>query len=198
MATSSRVIFSMYDGAFSRLRPITLPRLEAYARRHGYDVQLVQPVDGLHPAWARVRVFLTAIARRDVAVWIDADAIVLDGSRDIADTVRYGAFQAVPWDPRFGWCPCVWAIRAGDEASSLLRSVWSRRFDGYPDEEQGALASVLSESPALAQRTVRLGSVWHNNDGSHSAPRIQHLGYQAGDVTARARALRKLVRSRGA
>jgi hypothetical protein len=58
-----------------------------YADRYGYELVLhhdqLEPTR--HPAWSKVCVILDALSRYELVFWVDADAAIVDASRDVAD-----------------------------------------------------------------------------------------------------------------
>ncbi|HEX4345255.1 MAG TPA: hypothetical protein VHZ31_06800 [Solirubrobacteraceae bacterium] len=184
------VLLSMFTGPCEILRPVTLPALHEYAAAHGHAVELVEPVAGLHPSWGKVRALAEALDRYDVAVWVDADAMLINRG-DIAEVVAAPAWQALGWDDRFGAYACVWALRASLAAREFLREVWSLRHGDFPDWEQGAIARLLGAG-APTQRLVV--EQWQ---GQSEAWAI-HSGYQGGSMPQRADALRARLADRQA
>lgn len=186
-AAGKSAIVTMYAGECTQLRRITLSTFECYAREHGFEVVLAEPVVGVSPAWGKVQALQAALDHYAIAVWIDADAILLDGAANIADWLPGPAFQAFAQDRRleFGLNSWLWAIRAGGPSKRFLNAVWSHRSD-YPDQpwELGAIQHVLAAQPDFQIGTVLFGSEWNQPQGS-----ALHAGYQVGNYEERAKYL---------
>lgn len=76
-------------GPHVELVDIARPSLERYALRHQYDLVVQTEPAGLRgrpPAWGKIPLVRSLLHRYDVVVWVDADAVVVDHSTDIADT----------------------------------------------------------------------------------------------------------------
>jgi len=91
---SAKVLCSMANGAHLDLFDVTGPALERYAGRHGYELVVAHErlSRGRPPAWDKIVMLHSLVARHDLVVWIDADALVLDHAPDIADVVAPNRF----------------------------------------------------------------------------------------------------------
>ena len=87
LASRRKVLCSIGAGSHRELLEITGPTFASYANRHGYDLDLRTELRAPdHPApWSKVRLLQEVLGRYEFVVWIDADAAIVDGSRDIAD-----------------------------------------------------------------------------------------------------------------
>lgn len=128
---SRRVICTVGIGPHEELLSLTLPALERYAVRHGYDLVARTEVPGLRgrpPAWAKVVVLREVLASYDQVVWIDADALVVDPTDDIAMAAPNRALSLVTHVvdgiavPNTG----VMVLRRGRTSRALLDRMWSR------------------------------------------------------------------------
>jgi len=70
---TSVCVLTMYHGPHAVLRPVTLLPLRSYAERHGYDLRVVDPVDGLPASWGKVAALREALDTYPVVAWLDAD-----------------------------------------------------------------------------------------------------------------------------
>jgi hypothetical protein len=120
-----------------------------YAERHGYDLhlrgELLAPE--LPPPWSKVPLILELLADHDLVVWIDADAAVVDPSRDIADELRDGA-ELYLVEHRIGANRIpntgVLMVRGGGIAERALATVWEARHRRpHAWFEQAPLARLL-------------------------------------------------------
>lgn len=82
----SRVLCSLGAGPHVELLDIVRPSFERYAIRHGYDLVTRTEAVGLGrpAAWGKVAMVRELLDRYDVVVWIDADAVIVDPTDDIA------------------------------------------------------------------------------------------------------------------
>ena len=156
-----KALCSIGSGPHEALLEISRPTFAAYAQRHGYElITSTQGDPRRPPAWSKVPMLLEALASFELVVWIDADAVIVDGRDDIAaelerdrflGLVRHGE-QAVPNTGVMVW-------RAGAPAVELLDRTWSaRRFVHHPWWENAALLSALGYDlpSALEPRWRRL------------------------------------------
>jgi len=81
-----KVLLSIGAGPHEALLEISRPTFSENARRHGYELQTSTQADPDRPApWSKVSALRAALETADLALWIDADAVIVDPSRDIAD-----------------------------------------------------------------------------------------------------------------
>jgi hypothetical protein len=155
----SKALCSIGSGPHEALLEISRPTFAAYARRHGYElITSAEGAGGRPPAWAKVPMLREALASFELVLWIDADAVIVDGRDDIAaqvapdrflGLVRHGEQQV----PNTG--VMVW--RAGDPALELLDRTWhARRFVDHPWWENAALLDALGyRLPSALERGWR-------------------------------------------
>jgi hypothetical protein len=77
---------------FDALFALSGPPLRQFAGRHGWSV-IVNRVDracGRPTSWGKVPLLLELLRSYDLVGWIDADALIVDGSRDLAAELRRG------------------------------------------------------------------------------------------------------------
>jgi hypothetical protein len=141
-----KALCSIGSGPHEALLEISRPTFAAYAQRHGYEL-ITSTESGAErpPAWAKVPMVREALGSYELVLWIDADAVIVDGSRDIADELEPGATLALVRHgerqvPNTG----VMLWRAGDVARDLLDRTWNAtRFIHHPWWENAALLDVL-------------------------------------------------------
>jgi hypothetical protein len=129
-----KALVSFANGDPAKTLEVALPTFEAYARRHGYDLLTDLPDFYGRPAsWAKVPLLKRLLKKYDFAFWIDADAIIVDGSVDVETVIPKTAFQALVFMPigyrgEAGVSPCcgVWALRAGDRTQRFLSEIWKQ------------------------------------------------------------------------
>jgi len=123
-----RALCSIGAGPHAALLALSAPTFRAYAERHGYELILSDAADPSRPpAWAKIAQLRSLLARFELVVWIDADAVVVDASTDIAAElppdrdlalVRHAYHNQLV--PNTG----VMVLRSGAYARGLLERVW--------------------------------------------------------------------------
>jgi len=184
------VLCSLGAGPQRRLLALARPTFRAYADRHGYALDLrTEVLDGSRPApWSKVVLLRRLLADHDEALWIDADALVVDPSRDLADEVPPDRFLALV-QHRYGEAlkpnTGVMLIRAGETADAFLDELWNATdLVEHRWWENAAVLRLLGyglDPPRLEhptpffERTHFLGTEWNSiHDDPADAPRIRH------------------------
>lgn len=125
-----KVLCSLAVGPQERLLRLARPSFERYAARHGYELdlrrQLLAPERP--PPWSKVPLLRRGLEGHDLVVWVDADAVIVDPARDIAEDVPDDRFLGLVehrYDgvavPNTG----VLVLRRGDLATEFLDAVWA-------------------------------------------------------------------------
>jgi hypothetical protein len=124
-----RVLCSLAVGPQARLLRVAQGSFARYADRHGYELDLRRELlDSDRPApWSKVLVLRELLATHELVLWIDADAVVVDPARDIADDLGTDDFMGLvehTYDgvsmPNTG----VLVLRRGETAREFLDAVW--------------------------------------------------------------------------
>jgi hypothetical protein len=190
----SRAIVSLGCGPQEQLLRVAARTFRPYADRYGYDLHLhTEPVDRSRPIpWSKVPILRDLLARHEVVVWLDADLMILDGRRDIADDLPADRLMAmVEHHTKEGQMPNsgVWVLRGGDEAIALMDEIWAQEdLVDHRWWENAAICRLLGysldpvgpESPTvLTARTAWLDGRWNSiADAPVPRPRIRHYpGY---------------------
>jgi hypothetical protein len=212
-----RVLCSLGVGPYEELLAISSVTFEAYAELHGYDMRLATDLldPERPPAWSKIALARELLERYDEVLWVDADAIFLDVSRDIAELVRPGKDLYLVehlWAENDAW-------RGVNTGVFLVRSTrWSRRFmdrvwaaEQYIDHpwwENAAVLDLLGYelppdlTPPRKLRRTRfdarvelIGLEWNSTAGASLAPRplIRHHGRGSGISELRERLLEDLL-----
>jgi galactosyl transferase GMA12/MNN10 family len=177
-----RVLCSIGFGPQERLLTLSRPTFERYARRHGYDLDVrTEPLQRERPGqWNKILLLRELVDRYDLVVWVDADAVIVDTGKDIADELEDGRFLYLVehcYDglrvPNTG----VLMLRSGPEAAALLDELWNDTdFAEHRWHEQAALMLRLGYVESLPTRpselrtrkTKFLGIEW-NSTPQHGA-----------------------------
>ncbi len=157
-----KALCSIGSGPHADLLAVSRPTFAAYAERHGYElVTSTATVAGRPPAWAKVPMLREAVDAYELVLWIDADAVIVDGRDDVADLAdrelalvrhRNGDVEV----PNTG----VMVLRGGAFARELLDRMWAaKRYVDHPWWENAALLDLLGYDlpSALEPRWRRLG-----------------------------------------
>jgi hypothetical protein len=212
-----RVLCSLGVGPYVDLLAISSITYEAYAALHGYDLRLATDLLAPErpPAWSKIALVRQLLERYDEVLWVDADAIFLDISKDIAELVRpdkdlYLVEHVYEQDE--SW-------RSANTGVFLVRSTrWARRFldrvwaaEQYIDHAWWENAAVLDllgyELPPdlTPPRKLRqtefdahvelIGLEWNSTAGASLAdrPRIRHHGRASDMSDLRRRLLEDLI-----
>ncbi len=168
----------------------------SYATRHGYDVvvgdgQMPEP---RQPAWAKVPLVRRLLDSYELVLWLDADTMILDCSRDIAEELDSESFQAlVAHGHSDGGTPNtgVWLLRGNDRGRAFMDTVWNTT--DFADElgwwENSAVIHLLGLSCVWPPRLINpdadwlVGTQWlpddwnrmTNVDPDPGSARIHHL-----------------------
>jgi hypothetical protein len=138
------------------LHELALPTFTRYAARWGYDVH-VEDLDGdgvgADPAaqqakWAKTGLLRAALRDYPLALWIDADVLIVRTDEDIASHLRSGHFQAlaleqVPHEHRLNPNTGMWLMRSCPDAFDFLAAVDAAGPQPGPWADQGAVLAVL-------------------------------------------------------
>lgn len=149
MASPRKVLCTIAHGPQAALLDLAREPLEDFAARHGYDLHLQAEAEdpGRPLSWSKVPLLRRLLTDYDVAVWVDADAIFLDTSRDIADELEDDRFLYLAMH-RYGGqdaANCgILMLRSCDEAVALLDDAWAMtEFVDHPWWEQAAILTLL-------------------------------------------------------
>jgi galactosyl transferase GMA12/MNN10 family len=138
------------------LYDLALPSFRSYAQAWGYAVHAVDlPADGAcaDPAaqdakWAKIALLREALMAYPLAVWLDADILVLRTDEDIATHLHPAHFQAlaleqVPSEHRINPNTGVWVLRSCPAAFDFLDNLEKVGAQPGPWADQGAVLAAL-------------------------------------------------------
>jgi hypothetical protein len=195
-----RVLCSLGVGPYEDLLAISSITFEAYAELHGYDLRLANELVAPErpPAWSKIALVRELLERYDEVLWVDADAIFLDISKDIADLVRRGKDLYLVehvYDQDESWRSAntgVFLVRSTRWARKFLDRVWAaEQYVDHPWWENAAVLDLLGYelppdlTPPRKVRRTRfdarvelIGLEWNSTAGASLAPRplIRHHG----------------------
>lgn len=83
---------SVTGDQFAELYELSRPGLERFADYHGWQLLVTRTdtAQGRPASWGKVPILQDALGSFDLVAWIDVDAVVVDGSRDLAAEQRRG------------------------------------------------------------------------------------------------------------
>jgi hypothetical protein len=212
-----RVLCSLAVGPYVDLLGISSITFEAYAALHGYDLRvsthLLAPERP--PAWSKIALVRELLEHYDEVLWVDADAIFVDISRDIAELVRpdkdlYLVEHVYEEDESWRSANTgVFLVRSTPWARRFLDRVWAaEQYVDHPWWENAAVLDLLGyELPAdlTPPRKVRrtqfdahvelIDLEWNSTAGASLAPRprIRHHGRTSDMPELRRRLLEDLI-----
>lgn len=187
LPASRLCVLTVCDEGMTEVGLETIPRMEDYARRHGFHFECVRErlAQGRHPAWSKILALLPLLesGRFDWVFWVDADAVILNPTIDIRSLLPQGKDLLFATDFN-GLCAGVFAARACSWTVDFFRAVWGAGTlghdpDGMGDKwEQTTIKHLLSHFPehgshvGFARDTV-MNSSWSSYRSGHF---ILHLG----------------------
>jgi galactosyl transferase GMA12/MNN10 family len=188
----ARVLATIGSEPLAPVLALVLPTFEAYARRHGFQIVVGDGAsDGRPPAWGKVPLMRRLLDDVDEVLWIDADAVILDGSVDLTSEVAPDAYQAlVRHVTNDGEVPNtgVWFLR-GQRGRELLDAVWRREeYSNHKWWENAAAMDLLGYSldypvQALHETPWLTGTHWLSPTWNAIPPWIPlpcHIRHYAG------------------
>lgn len=138
------------------LHDLALPTFERWAERWGWAVLADNlAVDGVgadagaqRAKWAKLRLLREALDRYPMALWLDADVLLLRDDEDVSMHLHPRHFQAlalehVPAEHRVNPNTGVWLLRSCPEALAFLDAVERAGPQPGPWADQGAVLSAL-------------------------------------------------------
>lgn len=149
MASPRKVLCTIAHGPQTALLDLAREPLEDFAARHGYDLHLQTEAEDLSRplSWSKVPLLKRLLGSYDLVVWVDADAIFLDTSRDIAEELeddRYLYLAMHRYEGQDAANCGILMLRSCDEALSLLDEAWAMtEFVDHPWWEQAAILTLL-------------------------------------------------------
>lgn len=193
------VICSLATGTHVHLLSIAAPTLVAFGERHGWDVVLSTEEDlcqGRPAPWGKIPLIKQLLDEYELVWWIDADAIIVDASKDIRDELvedkdLYLVEHLFEWPHQHAANTGVMVWRSTDWSRALLDETWALdKFTYHYAWENVALIELLGysiwpffhvEPTKWMERVQLLGVEWNSVWPDPSpAPRINHHG---GNIT---------------
>lgn len=194
-----KIVCTMAFGPHRELLEIARPTLEAYADRNDYELLTAEHrlAPDRPPSWGKVVLLHELVQQYDLVLWIDADALFVDVTRDVADEIRQHRFLHLVehriGDERIFNCG-VMAFRGGALSRRFLERVWNQRDLVFHEWwENAAVLRLLGyrlQHPIRPARPSawlagvgRLGGEWNSiPDCPTPAPVIEHFAAMTQDA----------------
>lgn len=171
------VCATLYDEGFASVGWMGRNTLTQYGRRHGHDVIVARSVEcDRAPAWYKVRLVQALLDQGyDYVFWMDADALFLDTSRDVAGLIQeekdlHLVQHSIPWFngpvPNTG----VFLIRNCEWSRDLLQRMWG--LEQYADATWWENAAFMH---LLGLETFRDKGIYNPNGCEIDTSRIDWL-----------------------
>lgn len=138
------------------LHDLALPTFRRWAQRWGWEVRatdLASDGAGADPAaqaakWAKTGLLRQALREHPLALWVDADVLLLRDDEDVSVHLLPGCFQAlaleqVPLERRVNPNTGVWLLRSCPAALAFLDAVDAHGQQPGPWADQGAVLAAL-------------------------------------------------------
>ncbi len=135
---------------------LALPTFARWAKQWGWFLSVEElPADGVgadaaaqQAKWAKLDLLRAALRRFPMALWLDADVLVLRNDEDVSIHLHPDAFQAlvleqVPLEHRLNPNTGVWLLRSCPQAFDFLDAVAKAGQQPGPWADQGAVLEVL-------------------------------------------------------
>lgn len=189
-----RALCTIGSGPHAELLALTGPTFAEFASHHDYELHFydTNPTPDRPASWGRIPILRHLLTEYDEVLWIDADAVIVDSSLDIADVLGpddlmgMTAHVTPEGDVPIPNCG-VWLVRSDPATLDFLDAVWDST--AYIDHKWWENAAVLVtlgygleprvhlERPApLWFRTRLLSSEWNSVPVDPSpTPRIVHF-----------------------
>lgn len=187
---NTKAMVTLAIGTHLEYLSISLPSLQAFTKRHGYDLYVSRETEGVrYPAWYKIPLLIDMLGSYDTAVFIGSDLVVVDGREDFAPLVPEDAWQAmVRHNTGDGDVPNddMWLCRR--PMLPYLEKIWTMtQWLNHGWWEQAALLELmgyhviqpthLEQATELYEHTFFLPvewnvHKWHNPKPER--PRIQH------------------------
>jgi hypothetical protein len=138
------------------LHDLALPGFTRYAERWGWEVVVEDLAhdgsdatpDAQRAKWAKLGLLRQALQRYPLALWLDADVLLLRDDEDVTAHLHPAHFQAlaleqVPSEHRINPNTGVWLLRSCPQAFAFLEAVESLGPQPGPWADQGSVLAAL-------------------------------------------------------
>lgn len=180
------IVTAYRNSEYAALAKLTLPRMQAFAARHGHGLRVHRMDDtDLDRGWIKVPPILDALKDDfEFVVWFDIDALILRLDRDIVDEAQPGIDLLVSWHgPEAALlagalCPELsFPAHYNSGVYLIRRSNWSRNFFERMLAMRGQVDHLWSDQAALLTILGLNGSLGHGPNLADAPDRsfVRHL-----------------------
>jgi len=183
-----KVLTSFAFGEQANLLNISIPTFRQYALAHNYHMYIPPKPDFDRPwSWFKIPLITSLLENYETVLWLDADVVVVDYTKDILDDCSNAPFNLVVHDGDEGKVPNLGVFIARRSAIPILKEMWEldefNRSSGW--WEQAAFISLAGGDPDATPTETPPGEMWsslpyewnpHKNDtrGIPDHPRFFH------------------------
>jgi len=131
MSGARKAVCTIAHGPHRELLQIARPTLEKYADGNGYELVAIEHrlAPDRPPSWGKVLLLHELVQQYDLVLWVDADALFVDPTRDVADEIQPFRFLHLVehriGDERVYNCG-VMVLRGGALSRRFLEAVWNQ------------------------------------------------------------------------
>lgn len=148
-----RLVMTGWTGTmYGMMAAHTLPRMHAYAARHGAEFSCVNLQADVPPSWVKVPCVAKALEQFDEVLWLDADVVVRRSDESVfAEVAEQSILAVVEHHTSCGDVPNFGMFVARRGLADTLNFVWKHRreqFLNHPWWEQAAMLEQLGYSVA--------------------------------------------------
>lgn len=147
-------VLSGFNPSFEPIASLTMPRLRAYAERHGFQLSIKENMhaDGLPVSWGKVEIIRDALkSGSEDLFWIDADALIVLPDQDIRDYTEGSGDLYVAWHgpeaARIVWPEFVPHFNVG--VMFIRNTPWAHDFLARVWDWRGKLKHFWSDQAAF-------------------------------------------------
>jgi len=159
-----KVLTTFAFGDQSDLLDISLPTFRRYASLHNYHLYIPpsQPLFERPWAWAKIPLLISLLSVYDTVLWLDADIVVMDYTKDILDDCSDAPINLVVHYTEEGEIPNTGVFIARRSAIPIFEKMWDlnnfRKTDGW--WEQAAFISVAGGDPDAVPTSTPPSDMW--------------------------------------
>jgi hypothetical protein len=159
-----KVLTSFSFGDQADLLNISIPTFRQYALTHNYHMYIPPPQpDFQRPwSWLKVPLLISLLESYETVLWLDADVVIMDHTKDILDDCSDAPFNVVVHETDDGKVPNLGVFVARRSAVPILKEMWKldefNKSDGW--WEQAAFISVAGGDPDAVPTETPPSEIW--------------------------------------
>lgn len=174
-----KVLTSFSFGDQTDLLSISIPTFRQYALTHNYHMYIPPKPDFDRPwSWFKVPLIISLLESYETVLWIDADVVIMNHTKDILDDCSNAPFNLVVHESREGKVPNLGVFIARKSAVPILKEMWKldkfNRSNGW--WEQAAFISVAGGNPDITPTETPPGEMWSSLPYEWNPHKNDHRG----------------------